>query len=102
MNVRVVAPCRLHFGLFHVPVEGLTHWPDGTTVRRFGGVGLMIDRPRVVVRVEPADDWSAEGPLADRALGYARRAAAFVRSEQRRPVRVTVEECPPEHVGLGV
>jgi beta-RFAP synthase len=86
--IRVVAPSRLHFGLLSVPVEGLS--------RRFGGVGLMIDEPGVAVRVEPASAWSASGPCAERALAYAQ--TAFPGD----PLRVTVERCPPEHVGLGV
>ena len=45
MNVRVVAPCRLHFGLLHVPTIGFTHWPDGTPVRKFGGVGERNEMP---------------------------------------------------------
>ena len=61
---RVTAPSRLHFGLFHVPAAGLTHWPGpddepGLPVRSFGGVGLMIDRPGVVVTVRPAVDFSS-------------------------------------------
>src|SRR5437762_31135 len=41
---RVTAPSRLHFGLFHVPADGFTHWPGidgnpGLPVRALGGVG---------------------------------------------------------------
>lgn len=100
--IRVVTPCRLHFGLFHVPAGGVTHWPDGVPVRRFGGVGMMVAGPRVAVRVEPANAWSATGPSGHRALGFARKAVAHRWPHERKPVRVTVEACPPEHVGLGV
>lgn len=94
---RVVTGSRLHFGLFHVPVDGLTHWPDGTPVRKFGGVGVMVNVPEIVVRVERAEEWEAVGPLAERALAFARRV-----SDSRVSFRVEVERCPPEHVGLGV
>ncbi len=94
---RVVTGSRLHFGLFHVPVDGLAHWPDGTPVRKFGGVGVMVNDPEIVVRVERAEEWEAVGPLADRALAFARRV-----SDSRVSFRVEVERCPPEHVGLGV
>ena len=47
---RVTAPSRLHFGLLNVPNDGS---PD--TSRRFGGVGLMIDRPGIVVTARPAE-----------------------------------------------
>jgi beta-RFAP synthase len=99
---RVVAPSRLHFGLLHVPVAGLTRWPDGLPVRRFGGVGLMVNEPGVAVSVEAAADWSGHGPNGNRALDYARRVAAALADGCERPLRVTVERCPPEHVGLGV
>ena len=99
---RVVAPSRLHFGLLHVPVAGLIHWPDGTPVRHFGGLGLMIDRPGLEVRVEPADEWSATGPLADRALGFAYRLTGCKPDFAGRHFRIDVIHAPPEHVGLGV
>ncbi|HET6572550.1 MAG TPA: hypothetical protein VFG68_03030 [Fimbriiglobus sp.] len=99
---RVVAPSRLHFGLLHVPVEGLTHWPDGLPVRRFGGVGLMVNAPSIAVRVESAAEWSGHGPNGHRALGYARQVAATLTDGSTRSLEVTVERCPPEHVGLGV
>jgi beta-RFAP synthase len=84
---RVAAPSRLHFGLLNAGgVPGLP---------RFGGCGLMIESPGVVVRVEPASEWNGEGPSADRAVEFARRVTAD-------PHRVVVEQCPPEHVGLGV
>jgi len=92
---RVSAPTRLHFGLLHVP----TGDPGDTPVspRRFGGLGLMLASPRVVVSVELAPQWSSAGPSADRAEAFARRVAP--------PgvcCRVVVEDCPPEHSGLGV
>lgn len=94
---RVVTGSRLHFGLFHVPVDGLTHWPDGTPVRKFGGVGMMLEGPEIAVSVEASTTGEATGPLAERALGFARRVA-----DRGVSLRVTVERCPPEHVGLGV
>ncbi|MGL4550515.1 MAG: beta-ribofuranosylaminobenzene 5'-phosphate synthase family protein [Gemmataceae bacterium] len=75
---RVVAGSRLHFGLLALAGP-----------RRFGGVGLMINAPRLVVRAEPADEWVATG----RALEFARHFDA--------PHRITVEEAPPEHCGFG-
>jgi beta-ribofuranosylaminobenzene 5'-phosphate synthase len=104
---RVTAPSRLHFGLLSLPAAGFDRWPGldgrpGLPVRQFGGVGLMVDRPGLTVRVEPAADWSAEGPLADRALAFARRVVGTVPADERRPYRVVVEHAPAEHTGLGV
>ena len=104
---RVTAPSRLHFGLLSLPADGHDRWPGldghpGQPVRHYGGVGLMVDRPGLVVRVERADDWSATGPLADRAIGVARRVVDSLPAGERRPFRVAVEAAPAEHTGLGV
>jgi len=101
---RVVTGSRLHFGLLSLAAEGAS-WPDAEgrptlPARRFGGAGLMINNPGLVLRTEPADDWSAWPPeLADRALTFARRFAATVASA--RPQRLTMDVWSPEHVGLG-
>ncbi len=86
---RVSTPCRLHFGLKNAGDLPPDHW-------RFGGCGLMLADCRVTVAVEPAETWSGDGLAADRAVGFARAVLP------NRPVRVRVDECPPEHVGLGV
>jgi beta-ribofuranosylaminobenzene 5'-phosphate synthase len=104
---RVTAPSRLHFGLLSLSATGPDRWPGldgapGPPVRQFGGVGLMVDRPGLAVRVEPAAEWSAAGPLADRTLGFARRVVDSLQAGERRPFRVTVEYAPAEHTGLGV
>jgi len=95
---RIVAPSRLHFGLFHVPVAG-EHRPG---MRAFGGVGLMIDSPGVVVTAEPAESWRFEGMLASRAQEFAMRFMQAIPEERRRPFQVLIERCPTEHTGLGV
>jgi beta-RFAP synthase len=93
--IRVVAPSRLHFGLFRASAAA-----DGE--RAFGGVGLMVERPGVVVCVRPADSWQFEGMLASRAQVFAARFMLSLPEERRRPYQVLVERCPAEHTGLGV
>jgi beta-RFAP synthase len=103
--ITVQAPSRLHFGLFSLATEG--RWPNfaGEPIlpaRQFGGVGLMVESPAVSVRVEPADFWTAKGPLADRALEYGRCLAdKFRLLPGVRPHRITIEHSPGEHTGLG-
>ena len=58
-GVRVEAPARLHLGMLAVAGDG---------PRRFGGLGVSVDRPAVVVEARPADELSAEGADAERAL----------------------------------
>jgi beta-RFAP synthase len=100
---------RLHFGLMSLAAEGEC-WPDrlGEAVlpaRRFGGVGLMVCRPGVALTAEPAAAWSAEGPLAERALAVARQAADTLSRERPGvagpPLRLRVVSAPAEHTGLG-
>ncbi len=94
--IHVSAPTRLHFGLLHVATDA------DPTARRFGGCGLMLAAPRVTVSVSKSDDWGATGPVADRALAFARRVVAGLPAQCQQPVTVAVEACPPEHAGLGV
>jgi beta-RFAP synthase len=106
---RVRTASRLHLGLLSLPGPG-ERWPDrhgrpALAPRRFGGAGLMIDAPGLAVRVEPAEGWSAEGPLAGRALDFARRVARSLEEESPGPAppprRLVVEQAAGEHAGLG-
>jgi beta-RFAP synthase len=95
--VGVRAHSRLHFGLLN---------PGGwVSSRRFGGVGLMVERPGLRLGVEASASWSAEGPLAERALAFAHRCAQSLRQERGdidlSPRRLAIEWAAPEHVGLG-
>jgi beta-RFAP synthase len=95
--VRVQTASRLHFGVLSLSGAG----PAG---RRFGGVGLMVRRPGLCVRVDAAPAWSATGPLAERALAFAHRFAQAVRQEgvaDPAPRHLVVETAAPEHAGLG-
>lgn len=96
--IRVVGPSRLHFGLFRVPVAGEAE----AGARAFGGVGLMIEQPGVVVDVRPAESSQFEGALASRAQVFATRFMLALPEERRRAFQVLVERCPAEHTGLGV
>jgi beta-RFAP synthase len=94
-DVVVTAPARLHFGMLDAAGRG---------ARRFGGFGVGIEAPRVVVDVrqlgaEPSDALVVSGAQADRAATFARRArAAF---GLRAGVAVNVREAIPPHSGLG-
>ncbi len=92
----VTGRARLHFGLLHVPRAGE---PDA---RRFGGCGLMLDAPHIVVSADAAGVDSVEGHSAVRAARIVDQLRAAAPSGRVRPLAVRVNECPPEHVGLGV
>jgi beta-ribofuranosylaminobenzene 5'-phosphate synthase len=97
-EVVVSAPARLHLGMID---------PAGLGRRRFGGFGVAIESPRVVVAVRWASEESssgasgviASGPQADRAAAFARS----VRAELGISGSLTLEvrEAIPAHAGLG-
>ena len=89
-GVRVQAPARLHLGMLAVAGDG---------PRRFGGLGVSVDRPTVVVEARPADELSAEGADAERALAFARRCREALGLAGGAHLRVI--EVIPSHVGLG-
>jgi beta-ribofuranosylaminobenzene 5'-phosphate synthase len=89
-SVRVEAPARLHLGMLAVAGDG---------ARRFGGLGVSVSRPAVVLEAEPADELSADGAEAERALTFARRCRDALGLPGGAHLRV-VEAIPP-HVGLG-
>jgi beta-RFAP synthase len=93
-GVRLSTPSRLHFGL-------LAYGPDAP--RQFGGVGLAVERPGIEMIVRPASEWSAVGPLADRALRVARQVAHRLEQNGVRvpPAEFDIQRAPPEHAGLG-
>ncbi len=83
---RVVAHARLHFGL-------LRSSPDPAT-GHYGGCGLILKHPQVIVRAEQSEAWSATGPDAERAIGFAQRVTTQCH-------KLVVEQIPPAHCGLG-
>ncbi len=93
--VRVVAASRLHFGMLSV---------NQPQVRRYGGLGAMVDAPGLELVIRPAARLEASGPLADRALSAARLAArCFGASDETGgpACRIDVLRTAPLHVGLG-
>jgi len=86
-SVRVRAGSRLHFGLI---------WPGEGGPRRFGGAGAMVQDPGVEIEAAIAETTCADGPLADRALAFARACGG-----ERFPVSIRVLSAPPGHSGLG-
>jgi beta-ribofuranosylaminobenzene 5'-phosphate synthase len=91
-EIVVSAPARLHFGMLD---------PAGIGARRYGGFGVGVEHPRVVVGLRPRADEQVlvTGPQAERAAEFARRArTAFAFADG---VEVNVYEAIPPHSGLG-
>jgi beta-ribofuranosylaminobenzene 5'-phosphate synthase len=97
-EVVVTAPARLHLGMLD---------PAGLGRRRFGGFGVAIESPRVVVAVRRASDESsagangvtASGPQSDRAAVFAQSVRAELGIAE--PLALEVREAIPAHAGLG-
>ncbi len=91
-EIVVTAPARLHFGMLD---------PAGLGNRRFGGFGVGIEYPRVVVGVRSRSDDSlvVSGSQADRASAFARRACSSFGLSGG--FEVNVYEAIPAHSGLG-
>ncbi|MFM8802635.1 MAG: hypothetical protein ACKOK8_01765, partial [Planctomycetia bacterium] len=93
----VQTPARLHLGMLSFGV------PD---VRAYGGIGVMIDRPGVHLRMarrSPAagEQFTATGPLADRVVGFARSCVAAWRLPGDAACTIEVLAVPDSHAGLG-
>jgi len=90
--VVVTAPSRLHFGMVSIGRSG---------ERQFGGLGVMIDRPGIRLRISRSGKLTAIGPLSDRARNFAR---LFCRAARLADTNFLLEVMgvPLDHVGLGV
>ena len=91
-EIVVTAPARLHFGMLD---------PAGLGRRRFGGVGVGVESPRVVVglRRRSGDEVVVSGTQTKRAAEFARRARETFGLTGG--IEVNVHEAIPPHVGLG-
>ncbi|WP_255542488.1 hypothetical protein [Azospirillum sp. INR13] len=89
-EVRVHAPARLHAGFVDL---------NGGLGRRFGSLGIAIDRPAITLCVRPADRLTVDGPSAERVRRSIERLGREAGLSDM--VAVTVEEAIPAHVGLG-
>lgn len=89
--VEVRTPARAHLGMLSF---------GNPACRSFGGVGVMLDRPGVHLRMRRADRYDARGEHAERALQFARDCAEYW-SLGERPVDIEIVSAPRPHVGLG-
>lgn len=88
--LRIVAPGRLHIGFLDL---------NGGLGRRFGSLGVSLDRPSTGLFMETAEEPSASGPDAERALKALHTMRDTFGIDDR--VRIVVEEALPAHSGLG-
>ena len=89
--VTVSAPSRLHFGLMSF---GQGH------DRQFGGVGVMIDRPRFVLTARTSGHFAVGGASSEVVTKYAKRVLAHLNHADFL-AEIAVQQAPRPHVGLG-
>jgi len=89
-GVKVSAPARLHLGFLDL---------NGGLGRRFGSIGLAVDRPRTEVFVERAGAFSTTGAESDRARLLLERFAFGLGLSGC--YRAEVTSVIPAHAGLG-
>ena len=90
MKVYVKTPARLHFGLIDM---------NGDMVRFFGGLGVGIDRPNVILEAQPSESFSVTGEKTELVMLLAKR---FLETYHiNADVSIHVKQTIPEHAGLG-
>ena len=90
MKVQVKTPARLHLGLIDM---------NGDLGRMFGGLGVGIDHPNIIVQAQNAEHFAVTGQDAELATILAKR---FLSNYQIQPkVHIHVAEAIPAHIGLG-
>ena len=90
MKVYVKTPARLHFGLLDL---------NGDLGRVFGGLGVGIDCPSVVLEAQPSEKLALAGERTERTKALAKR--FFEIYGVKAGASINVEQAIPEHSGLG-
>ncbi len=91
-GIRVESVGRLHLGLMDL---------HGGLERKFGGIGVALERPRVVVEAGQADELVVEGADEERTWEFAERFYANFSNRVDSKAHLRVREVIPPHVGLG-
>lgn len=88
--VEVSTTARLHMGFFDL---------HGGLGRRFGSIGVSLDRPGTTLTAWRSDGFTAEGPGAQRAVKVAKKIAQALDLDGG--MHMQLSEAIPEHAGLG-
>jgi beta-RFAP synthase len=90
MKVLVKAFARLHLGIIDL---------GGDLGRLFGGIGVAINQPNVVVEAEKSERLTLKGEKTELVKPWVE---AFLKKYNLEPeVTINVQEAIPQHVGLG-
>jgi beta-ribofuranosylaminobenzene 5'-phosphate synthase len=90
VKVYVKTPARLHLGLIDL---------SGDLGRLFGGLGVGINRPNVILEAQPAERLAVTGEKTEQVKTLANR---FLETYNvKANVGINVKQAIPEHAGLG-
>lgn len=89
-GVSVVTTARLHMGFFDL---------NGNLGRKFGSIGVSLDKPATSLQVFAAEAISVEGPSAERGLKIAQAIAQSL--DISHGFHIRIQSAIPEHAGLG-
>lgn len=94
MKVRVETGSRLHLGFLDL---------GGGEGRRYGSLGISLNRPGVFLEAEAASAWFYQGPEAfrERVEAAAGAVSLLAGREGLPPIRLCLRKAIPPHVGLG-
>ncbi len=90
MKVYVKTPSRLHLGLIDL---------NGDLGRMFGGLGVGINKPNIIIEAEPAKTLTVTGQETQLAVTLANRFLTAYPSKSS--VHIHVKQAIPAHTGLG-
>ena len=90
MRVHVKTPARLHLGLIDL---------NGDLGRLFGGLGVGIDHPNVVLEAQLSERFSVTGEKTEQVKTLARRFLEIYNLKAH--ADINVKQTIPEHTGLG-
>ncbi len=91
-RVTITTPSRLHFGMFSF---------GHSQVRQFGGMGLMIGKPRTRLVATTASSFKAHGPQAERVERFVKQLLSGGLLPAMPGCEIEVAAAPPGHAGLG-
>jgi beta-RFAP synthase len=90
VKVQVKTPARLHLGLIDM---------NGDLGRIFGGLGVGIDHPNIIVEAQNAENFSVTGQETELATILAKRFFSVYKVQPK--VHINVVQAIPAHIGLG-
>jgi beta-ribofuranosylaminobenzene 5'-phosphate synthase len=92
VKVYVKTPARLHLGLIDL---------NGDLGRMFGGLGVGIDHPNVILETEPSEKLSITGEETELSRALVKRFFSVYPTEPNRSVNIRIIQTIPAHIGLG-